>query len=128
MATHKTLSALFTDIAAALRERTGATGTIVADMFPEKIRSISSSEHYKVTVGPGSYNGMVQWVDPGGSVRSDVPSDGMDISRMGFVLLNLYSVNTPSVSGGVHLLTTIVERSGVYSHIFWVDGAGSISP
>ena len=36
--THESLSSLFTDIADAIREKTGDTGTIVADLFPEIIR------------------------------------------------------------------------------------------
>lgn len=36
--THSSLSALFTDIADAIRELTGETGTIVADEFPDYIR------------------------------------------------------------------------------------------
>lgn len=40
--THETLSGLFTDIADAIREKTGSTEAIVADEFPEAIASISS--------------------------------------------------------------------------------------
>lgn len=39
---HTTLSALFTDIASAIREKTGASGTISADTFPAAIRAIST--------------------------------------------------------------------------------------
>ena len=36
--TNPTLTALFTDIADAIREKTGDTATIVADDFPDVIR------------------------------------------------------------------------------------------
>lgn len=39
---HQTLSALFDDIASAIREKTGAGGTISADTFPAAIRAIST--------------------------------------------------------------------------------------
>lgn len=39
--THATLRALFSDIADAIRAKTGETGTIIADQFPEAIASIS---------------------------------------------------------------------------------------
>lgn len=38
--THTSLSSLFTDIADAIREKTGDTGTIVADDFPDVIREM----------------------------------------------------------------------------------------
>ena len=38
--THSNLTSLFTDIANAIREKTGTTGQIVADKFPENIRGI----------------------------------------------------------------------------------------
>ena len=40
--THSNLTSLFTDIADAIREKTGTTGQIVADKFPENIRGIDS--------------------------------------------------------------------------------------
>ena len=40
MATHKNLTELFTAIADAIREKTGATGPIVADDFPDAILAI----------------------------------------------------------------------------------------
>lgn len=37
---HDTLNSLFTDIADAIREKTGSTEQIVADDFPEKIKEL----------------------------------------------------------------------------------------
>lgn len=44
MANHSTLTSLFTDIADAIREKTGSTGTIIADNFPETIATIDTQE------------------------------------------------------------------------------------
>ena len=41
---HENLTSLFTDIADAIREKTGGTATLIADDFPEAIRTISTSE------------------------------------------------------------------------------------
>lgn len=44
MANHSTLTSLFTDIADAIREKTGSTSTIIADNFPETIATIDTQE------------------------------------------------------------------------------------
>lgn len=61
MATHTTLTSLFTDIADAIREKTGDTENIVADEFPDAIADIPSGgediaeemkimdEYYRIT-------------------------------------------------------------------------------
>lgn len=41
---HENLNSLFTNIADAIREKTGGTATIVADDFPDAIRAIPTSE------------------------------------------------------------------------------------
>lgn len=43
--THETLTGLFTDIAGAIRSKTGGTGAIVADQFPEAIAAIDTQEN-----------------------------------------------------------------------------------
>ena len=43
MANHSTLTSLFTDIADAIREKTGETSTIVADNFPSAIAAIAAT-------------------------------------------------------------------------------------
>ena len=47
--TNPTLTALFTDIANAIREKTGDTATIVADDFPDVIR-----ERFRVISPPAT--------------------------------------------------------------------------
>jgi len=53
--THTTLSSLFTDIADAIRAKTGKTAPIVADDFPDEIVRISSERKNDVTFY--DYNG-----------------------------------------------------------------------
>ena len=53
--TYSTLAALFTDIADAIREQTGATATIVADDFPDVIRNILQVKTYLTFSSPSSF-------------------------------------------------------------------------
>ena len=53
--TYSTLAALFTDIADAIREKTGATATIVADDFPDVIRNILQVKSYLTFSSPSSF-------------------------------------------------------------------------
>lgn len=41
---HSTLNSLFSDIADAIRSKTGSSETIIADDFPEAIEGISAKE------------------------------------------------------------------------------------
>ena len=53
--TYSTLAALFTDIADAIREKTGATATIVADDFPDVIRNVLQVKTYLTFSSPSSF-------------------------------------------------------------------------
>ena len=60
MAEYTALAPLFTDIANAIRSKTGETGAITANTFPEKINSISSTpEHGEINLGEGRANSIV---------------------------------------------------------------------
>lgn len=70
--THTSLSALFTDIANAIREKTGETGTIVADDFPDLIRrklqikpreclTFSSTNPFSISVGTKKWDGKIEY-------------------------------------------------------------------
>lgn len=50
MATHNTLTALFDDIADAIREKTGDTAAIVADDFPAEVRAIVTGVETTIVV------------------------------------------------------------------------------
>ena len=52
---YSTLAALFTDIADAIREKTGATATIVADDFPDVIRNVLQVKTYLTFSSPSSF-------------------------------------------------------------------------
>ena len=52
---YSTLAALFTDIADAIREKTGATATIVADDFPDVIRNVLQVKSYLTFSSPSSF-------------------------------------------------------------------------
>ena len=58
MATHATLSALFSAIADAIRAKTGGTDTIVANDFPESISNISTGGSNKSTFTVEDVMGM----------------------------------------------------------------------
>ena len=53
--TYSTLAALFTDIADAIREKTGTTATIVADDFPDVIRNVLQVKTYLTFSSPSSF-------------------------------------------------------------------------
>ena len=53
--TYSTLAALFIDIADAIREKTGATATIVADDFPDVIRNVLQVKTYLTFSSPSSF-------------------------------------------------------------------------
>lgn len=52
--THSTLTDLFTDIADAIREKTGGTETIIADNFPEAIDSILTPTDNTIPTQPAN--------------------------------------------------------------------------
>ena len=54
MATHTSLASLFSDIADAIRAKTGGSGQIVADDFPDEINNISSGTVAAVSATVGS--------------------------------------------------------------------------
>ena len=49
--THASLASLFTDIATAIRGKTGSTDTIVADNFPDAITNIPSNSTFGNAAG-----------------------------------------------------------------------------
>ena len=53
--TYSTLAALFTDIADAIREKTGETDSIVADDFPDVIRERLRAKPYLTFSSPNSF-------------------------------------------------------------------------
>jgi hypothetical protein len=60
--THSNLTSLFTDIADAIRSKTGGTETIVADQFPEAIAAISSQPETAIRSASSSSLGYTMTV------------------------------------------------------------------
>lgn len=90
--THTTLSSLFDDVADAIREKTGDTGTIVADTFPTAIRGIkggfpNGTEWTEVTQDISAYrsvyyaNGL--WIRGGNKTADGIfySTDGINWTR-----------------------------------------------
>lgn len=69
---HQTLSALFSDIASAIREKTGESGTISADTFPAAIREIKtgSGEVYTAMQEGGKAEALKSLAQGGGYATS----------------------------------------------------------
>lgn len=78
--THSTLSSLFTDIADAIRAKTGSAASIVADNFPTEIANIPSGGGgtliTKSITANGTYNAEDDNADGYSSVTVAVPTGG----------------------------------------------------
>ena len=97
---HTTLAALFTDIADAIREKTGDTASIVADDFPNVIRERLQVRLIRFTIDGTTYlaeEGMTwgEWVD------SEYNTDGfVYVADMGNISL-FEGVNQNSNKDGI---------------------------
>lgn len=109
--THETLSSLFSDIADAIRTKTGESGKIVADNFPSKISAISSGIGEKL----GSY--LVN----GGILSFTVPSEELEYMT---ALFADYSVQGQGVLCAIRDLTLpITNVNGWLGHFYTSTGA-----
>lgn len=70
---YQTLSTLFADIASAIREKTGSSGTISADTFPAAIRAISAGGNavYAAMQAGGKAEALKTLVQGGGNATSE---------------------------------------------------------
>lgn len=72
--THTSLSALFTDIADAIREKTGDTGSIVADQFPDYIRTLRPPIHIYGVEWDGTSTTAMSRTDAAAGFTDPVPA------------------------------------------------------
>lgn len=131
MATHTNLKSLFSDIADAIREKSGAAGTIVADVFPDKIRQIPSGERTaSVQILSGGNQARVLYIRQDGvsSETDNVELRTLTVPLYSSILVITVSTTTPSVSGEINLIESVQNSMRQYYHFFSVKGDGSITP
>ena len=130
MATHTNLQSLFSDIADAIREKKGAAGTIVADVFPDKIRSIPSSVLVSLDVAPGGVEGTLSYVASDGALKSIQTSDGASFKcpKYSVLLFNTVSTSAPLVTGGITLVNSVQDATRQYYYTYYLNDSGTFTP
>jgi hypothetical protein len=114
------LGKLFSDIATAIRDKTGDTSTMKPADFPAKISAIKvdrEEKHYRIFSGSFTATSSTQIVDHNCGTVPDiimvipghVPEDNSIISVIG------YSTAMLKAFGG-----------GYYSRVYWILGGGSM--
>jgi hypothetical protein len=118
--THETLDSLFVDTADAIREKTGGTGDIVADIFPTAIRAIPSGIVY-----PSGWF-VHEWTQATDSLSETFTHNFGQLPR----LVICYAL-TPSYSANELLLTYDVlkpsDNTWSASFVYSSNGSGGIS-
>lgn len=110
MAEHDSLNSLFTDIADAIREKTGGTESIVANNFPEEILKIAS--------GTGKQEMVTLWVNPSPTKAFAAQTVALDLSKYAGIII--YSKTSTSTSGdGVGQFCEVTESHSVTLHCAW---------
>lgn len=113
--THTNLTSLFSDIADAIRAKTGETGTIVADNFPSAISGIETGLNfacYKQIVAMGYYSTRVDYTKEtwGGSIP--IPVDTTEFAD--FVANHdiKYTIITMILSSDSQIFWQLWQQSG----------------
>ena len=113
--THTTLTALFGEIANAIREKTGVTDTLLADDFPRLIRGMKA----------GIYNQLVFSTDASGNIYNDcgwktgyrLNSSGNEVAEAGYEVTGFM----PAKYGDVIRLRNIYFKSESGAYIQFYD-------
>lgn len=127
MATHTTLSNLFSDIADAIRAKTGGAASIVADDFPTAISGISTGEEANL---------QSKSVTPSTSLQSVVADTGYDGLSSVSVSAVTSAIDSGITAGNIKSGVVILGVTGTYTDSgdaaagdirtgkkAWVDGA-----
>lgn len=130
MATHTNLQSLFSDIADAIREKKGAAGTIVADVFPDKIRSIPSSDLVSLDVAPSGVEGTLSYVASDGTLKTvqTSGSDSFKCPRYSALFFNTVSTSPPVITGGITLVNSVQDATRQYYYTYYLKDSGTFTP
>ena len=130
MATHSTLQSLFSDIAAAIREKSATSEKIVADVFPDMIRSIPSSDLVSLDVAPGGVEGTLSYVASDGALKSIQTSGSASFKcpKYSVLLFNTVSTSAPLVTGGITLVNSVQDATRQYYYTYYLKDSGTFTP
>ncbi len=116
--THETLTSLFSDIADAIRAKTGGTADIVADEFPDAIDAIPQGG--SVTVEPLSVTENGTYTAPTGKAYSPVT---VNVPTGGIVPFTKITVTVTAdrqtLGNVIDFFTTIVPQGTTYIRGIW---------
>lgn len=127
---HETLTSLFSDIADAIRAKTGNSGTIVADNFPTAIANIPSGggsgpSNVKKITGSGYYDSITQeitlTISTGKESHPNYAIIKTNFSQNSFYFQiggsSVYKVN-PSSEETASVTSRVVNYFYVYDYVF----------
>lgn len=130
MATHSTLQSLFSDIADAIRAKDATSEKIVADVFPDKIRSIPSSDLVSLDVAPGGVEGTLSYVTSSGTLKTIQTSGSASFKcpKYSVLLFNTVSTSAPLVTGGITLVNSVQDATRQYYYTYYLKDSGTFTP
>lgn len=130
MATHSTLQSLFSDIADAIRSKDATSEKIVADVFPDKIRSIPSSDLVSLDVAPGGVEGTLSYVASDGTLKTTQTSEiaSFKCPRYSVLFFNTVSTSPPVITGGITLVNSVQNATRQYYYTYYLKDSGTFTP
>lgn len=130
MATHSTLQSLFSDIADAIRSKDATSEKIVADVFPDKIRSIPSSELVSLDVAQGGVEGTLSYVASDGTLKTVQTSGSASFKcpKYSVLFFNTVSTSRPLITGGITLVNSVQDATRQYYYTYYLKDSGTFTP